>query len=68
MIRTMKGIPSCVWVINEHSEEITVVVSKYRPNRLLSGGGIGASATGLDLSLSTTVWLPTTRLQFLTLQ
>jgi hypothetical protein len=57
MVRTVQKIPACVWVVNQHTEEITVVVSKYRPNRLLSGGGINASTTGAGLSFTTTVSL-----------
>ncbi len=53
--RAIQGIPACVWVVNQHSEEITVVVSKYRPNRLLSGVDISASGTGAGASYSTTV-------------
>ncbi|KAJ2971550.1 hypothetical protein NUW58_g998 [Xylaria curta] len=53
--RTFKGVPSCVWVINQHYEEITVVVSKYRPNRLVTGGDIEISLSGGAVSLNTTV-------------
>ncbi len=51
----MQGISACVWVVNQHSEEITVVVSRYRPNRLLSGIDISGSSTGVGASYSTTV-------------
>lgn len=53
--RFIRGIPACVWVVNMHKEEITVLVSKYGPNRQLSGGGINASATGGGLNINTTV-------------
>lgn len=46
LARTLKGIPPCVWVRNQHDDEITVVVSKYRPKRLLSGVEVNLSATG----------------------
>ena len=55
--RTVQKIPACVWVVNQHTEEITVVVSKYRPNRLFSGGGISASTTGAGLNFTTTTFL-----------
>ncbi|EKJ71892.1 hypothetical protein FPSE_07895 [Fusarium pseudograminearum CS3096] len=57
LIRTLKGIPPCVWIINQHDEDITVVVSKYRPNRLLSGAEVNASATGGGLNFSSTTYL-----------
>ncbi|KAK1525974.1 uncharacterized protein CCOS01_08392, partial [Colletotrichum costaricense] len=44
---TIKGIPPCVWVVNEHDEEIYVVVSKYRPSRMLTDGGANVSAAGV---------------------
>lgn len=54
-IRIMKGIPPYVWVINEHDESITVVVSKYRPNRLLIAGGLSKFSTGAGFNFETTV-------------
>ncbi|KAK8244645.1 caspase domain-containing protein [Phyllosticta capitalensis] len=54
IIRTAKGIPPYVWVVNEHDEDILVVVSKYRPNRMLSGGGVNASTTGAGIDLNST--------------
>jgi hypothetical protein len=48
-------VPPCVWVINQQVEDITVVVSKYRPNRLLTDGGVSASSTGGGLNFGTTV-------------
>ncbi|RKK67354.1 hypothetical protein BFJ69_g14562 [Fusarium oxysporum] len=56
-LRAFEGIPPCVWVVNRHSEEITVVVSKYRPNRLLSGFGFNASSTGGGANYTTTTFL-----------
>ncbi|KAJ0297543.1 hypothetical protein COL516b_010589 [Colletotrichum fioriniae] len=53
--RTIKGIPPCVWVVNEHDEEIHVVVSKYRPSRMLTDGGANVSATGVALDFSCAV-------------
>lgn len=55
IIRTTKHIPPCVWVVNQHTDEITVVVSKYRPNRMLTGVGLNASPTGGGLDISATV-------------
>jgi hypothetical protein len=46
--------PSCVRVVNQHDEEITVVVSKYAPNRMLSGVALNASATGAGIEFITT--------------
>ncbi|KAK2051830.1 hypothetical protein LY76DRAFT_688178 [Colletotrichum caudatum] len=56
-IRRAKGIPACVWVVNEHDEDISVVVSKYRPNRMLSSGGVNVSTTGAGIDLSSTSFL-----------
>ncbi|KAJ3455469.1 hypothetical protein MRS44_016951 [Fusarium solani] len=56
-LRAFQGIPPCVWVVNQHSEDITVVVSKYRPSRLLSGFGLSASSTGGGANFSTTTFL-----------
>lgn len=53
--RTVRRPPPCVWVVNEHSEEITVVISQYRPSRLWSGTDLNASASGAGLGFSTTV-------------
>ncbi len=53
--RTLRGVPPYVWVVNAHDEEITVAVSRYRPQRLLSGVSVNASATGAGLEFSTTV-------------
>ncbi|KAL4733729.1 caspase domain-containing protein [Aspergillus similis] len=55
-IRTMKRIPPYVWVINEHDQDITVVVSQYRPTRLLAGGGLTLSPTGAGLNFETTAF------------
>ncbi|KAJ5210188.1 hypothetical protein N7491_009995 [Penicillium cf. griseofulvum] len=52
-VRKLKNIPPCVWVVNQHSEEITVVVSKYKPNRILTGMGVNASPTGVGLHFET---------------
>ncbi|KAK1142074.1 hypothetical protein N8T08_008156 [Aspergillus melleus] len=57
IVRTAQRIPPCVWVINKHSEEITVTISKYRPNRLLTGVGLNASATGAGLDFSSSTWV-----------
>ncbi|KAK9318910.1 hypothetical protein V1517DRAFT_311184 [Lipomyces orientalis] len=47
-------IPNAVWVQNMHTDEISVVVSQYGPNRQISGAGVTASATGGGLSYNTT--------------
>jgi hypothetical protein len=44
-----------VWVVNQHDEDILVVVSKYRPSRMLSSGGITALTMGAGISFSSTV-------------
>ncbi|KDN64602.1 hypothetical protein CSUB01_12418, partial [Colletotrichum sublineola] len=54
IVRKAKGIPALVWVVNEHDEDILVVVSKYRPNRMWSSGGVNVSATGAGIDLSST--------------
>ncbi|KAK4207351.1 caspase domain-containing protein [Rhypophila decipiens] len=56
MIRTIKHVPPFVWVVNEHADEITVVVSKYRPTRLLSAMGVDANTTGAGLNFETTAF------------
>ncbi|KAJ5153995.1 uncharacterized protein N7500_009434 [Penicillium coprophilum] len=56
-VRKLKNIPPCVWVVNLHSEEITVVVSKYKPNRLLTGMGLSASPNGVGISFETTTFV-----------
>ncbi|KAF5676180.1 Caspase domain-containing protein [Fusarium heterosporum] len=56
--RTLTGVPSCVWVINEHDQEITVVVAKDGPHRLVTGGGLEASASGGGLNLETSFYMP----------
>ncbi|KAF7593596.1 hypothetical protein BBP40_011216 [Aspergillus hancockii] len=56
IVRTTKSIPPCIRVVNQHSEEITVVVSKYRPNRMLSDIGLNASATGAGVQFGTTTF------------
>ena len=55
LTRVIKGIPPCIWVVNQHTEEITVVVSRYRPSLRFSGGGANASPTGAGLNYSTMV-------------
>ncbi|KAK1455753.1 hypothetical protein CMEL01_04513 [Colletotrichum melonis] len=46
LLRIIKGVPPCVWIINQHDDDITAVVSKYRPNRLLTGADFNVSVTG----------------------
>ncbi len=55
MFRAMRHVPASVGVINQHTEEIRVVVSKYHPNRQLKGGGLSASNTGMGFNYDTTV-------------
>ncbi|RSL79939.1 hypothetical protein CEP52_017457 [Fusarium oligoseptatum] len=57
IIRAAKGIQPFVWVVNEHDEDILVVVSKYRPNMVLSGGGMTVSTTGVGIDFSSTSFL-----------
>ncbi|KAB8077664.1 hypothetical protein BDV29DRAFT_188538 [Aspergillus leporis] len=56
--RIARRIPPHIWVINEHIEPITVVVSKDRPCRLLSGVGLNISMAGAGLSYETTTYTP----------
>ncbi|OQE34599.1 hypothetical protein PENCOP_c017G01337 [Penicillium coprophilum] len=56
-VRKLKNIPPCVWVVNLHSEEITVVVSKYKPNRLLTGMGLSASPNGVGVNFEMTTFV-----------
>ncbi|KAJ5743847.1 hypothetical protein N7533_008717 [Penicillium manginii] len=57
-INRIKGIPACIWVVNEHTEAITVVVSQYRPSRLWTEAGLNISTTGVGFDLSTTSFTP----------
>ncbi|KAJ6050697.1 uncharacterized protein N7446_010806 [Penicillium canescens] len=57
-LRRVKGVPACVWVVNEHTEAITVVVSQYRPSRLWTEASLNVSTTGAGFDLSTTVSAP----------
>ncbi|GKT94334.1 hypothetical protein Ct61P_12184 [Colletotrichum tofieldiae] len=50
LVRTTWKVRALLWVVNEHDEDITVVVAKYRPNRLLKAAGIDTSATSGGLS------------------
>ncbi|KFY93495.1 hypothetical protein V500_03681 [Pseudogymnoascus sp. VKM F-4518 (FW-2643)] len=52
VLRAGHGIPPCIWVTNEYTEQITVVVSKLRPSRLWTGSELNASATGVGVTLS----------------
>lgn len=62
VLRAGQGIPPCIWVINEHTEQITVVVSKLRPSRLWTGSELNASATGGGVTLSMETYaLPATK-------
>ncbi|KAI9927509.1 hypothetical protein ASPWEDRAFT_44856 [Aspergillus wentii DTO 134E9] len=57
IIRATKNIPPCIWVVNKHTEPITVVVSKYRPNRMLTGIGLNGSATGAGVNFNSSTWV-----------
>ncbi|RAH48750.1 caspase family protein [Aspergillus brunneoviolaceus CBS 621.78] len=57
-LRSIRGVPACVWVINEHTEPITVVVSPYRPSRLWTEAGLNASTTGVGIDISTVTFTP----------
>jgi len=57
MVRAVQGRPPCIRVVNEHTEEIDVVVSKSRPSRLWTGSEVNASASGGGFSMSTEVCL-----------
>ncbi|PYH90098.1 hypothetical protein BO71DRAFT_463592 [Aspergillus ellipticus CBS 707.79] len=55
-LRTIRSIPPCVWVVNQHTEDITVVVSQHRPSRMWSGTSLNISTAGAGLDLSTTTF------------
>lgn len=57
MNRAARGIPARVWVVNQHSEPITVVVSQSRPNWDLDEFRVEGSAVGASLGLHYTVRL-----------
>ncbi|KAH0548312.1 hypothetical protein GP486_007994, partial [Trichoglossum hirsutum] len=57
VVRLVKRVPLCVWVINEHSEEITVVVSQYAPNRILGSVGASYPTAGGAFGFNTTTFL-----------
>jgi hypothetical protein len=54
-VRIVKRTPPYVWVINQHDEDITVVVRKYSPNRQMSSVGIHLSPLGEGVNFDTTV-------------
>ena len=54
--RAARGIPAQVWIVNQHSEPITVVVSQFRPNWTLDDFKVEGSATGAALGLHYTMW------------
>ncbi|CAM1504859.1 Fc.00g024500.m01.CDS01 [Cosmosporella sp. VM-42] len=56
ILRTIHNIPPCVWVTNLHVDDITVVVSRYRPSRLLTGVEVNVSPSGGGLGFSTTAY------------
>ncbi|KAL6229102.1 hypothetical protein BDW75DRAFT_225668 [Aspergillus navahoensis] len=56
LVTKIKQIPACIYVVNLHNEPITVVVSKHRPNRLLSGVEIQASITGAGLNFTSATY------------
>ncbi|KAB8072372.1 hypothetical protein BDV29DRAFT_158638 [Aspergillus leporis] len=56
IVRTSRSIPPCIRIVNQHTEEITVFVSIYRPNRMLSDIGLNASATGAGVQFGTTTF------------
>jgi hypothetical protein len=54
-IRFVRRIPPYVWVINQHDEDITVMVKKYSPNRQLSCVGMNISPIGAGANFDTMV-------------
>ncbi|KAF1997301.1 hypothetical protein P154DRAFT_606619 [Amniculicola lignicola CBS 123094] len=50
--RPLSVISAKIWVVNEHTEEIAVVVSQYRPNCLLTGFGVITIFTGSEKKVS----------------
>lgn len=55
--RRCRGVPLGVRVVNLFREEIKVQVAPYRPLRLWTGVGIGASSSGAQVDIETTVRL-----------
>jgi hypothetical protein len=54
-VQAVKAMPPHIWVINQHAEDITIVVSKYRRGHRLSGATPDTSDTGGDVKFSNTV-------------
>ena len=54
--RAIKGIPPWVWVTNKHSQAITVVVSQFKPCRIVTKSGISASTTGGGIDVEAQVF------------
>ncbi|KAK7994886.1 hypothetical protein PG990_013659 [Apiospora arundinis] len=55
-IRTLKGIPPFVWVVNQHDVPITVVVSRFREHRFLMGVELNASGMGAGVNFETAMF------------
>lgn len=55
IMRKLKAIPKCVWFVNQHNKEITVVVSQFSPNFNLSEVGINAAPTRGGFNFTRTV-------------
>lgn len=53
--RFVTRVPPYVWVINQHNEDITVVVKKFSPNRQLSSVKVSASPAGGGVNFGSTV-------------
>ncbi|KAK7911801.1 hypothetical protein PG985_014282 [Apiospora marii] len=56
VFRGLTGAKSQVQVVNEHDEDITVVVSRYCAHRKLSGMGVTVSGTAFGFSFETTTF------------
>ncbi|PYI32683.1 hypothetical protein BP00DRAFT_340756 [Aspergillus indologenus CBS 114.80] len=57
-LRSIQRVPACVWVVNEHTEAITVVVSQYRPSRLWTEARLNVSTTIVGFDVSTATFTP----------
>ncbi|KAJ2979476.1 hypothetical protein NQ176_g3233 [Zarea fungicola] len=61
-VRFRSRRPPTIRVVNQHRHDITVVVSKYKPQRRITAGGVQVSPSGAGLNIeSTTYLLPATQ-------
>lgn len=56
-VRFRSRRPPHIRVVNQHIQDITVVVSRYRPQRCITAGGIQVSPSSVGFNINTIVWL-----------